>query len=155
MDKKLSYLSCKVNISGIPTTLKYVAQGCNLFFNAQHLLLQLNSMERTFYDFTLEQMDTTNNGLCIDSSFRTKFCDFVNKITSGQKTISETLPHNALKKLVRLGLLIKTSKKSIYIVNPKYAFKSTKAKRIELLKELIEQSGLIKVINTKALIGLN
>lgn len=121
-------------------TVVFVADACRLFYNAQHLLLQLERGERAWYDFLCEQMDSGNR-VTVDKALRQQFTTFVANVTSSSTTYSESSVTQYTTKLARLGLILKEGggNSGYYLVNPKYAFAGTEAARKSLLQILIEE----------------
>lgn len=121
-------------------TIIFVKQGCKLFFNAQHLLLNLHAGERALYDYLLEKMVNKNNTITIDVAFKNDFIAHIAKITSNQTQYKLQSLSKYTKKLEELGLIISMSSTNsgFYSVNPKYAFKGTEKQREATLKSLIE-----------------
>lgn len=121
-------------------TINFVKQGCKLFFNAQHLLLQLNSGERAFYDFLQEKMVNKNNTITINAALKNDFIAHIAKITSNKTIYKLQSLSKYTKKLEGLGLIISmsSSNSGFFSVNPKYAFKGTEKQREATLKSLIE-----------------
>lgn len=138
----LKYIDVTINIGSPKRTqkLQFVNSGITLFFNAQHILVQLHPNERAFFDYLCERMNTTNNSIRIDSKLKDDFKSHIGKITTNKINPSIKSITRYVKKIVTLGLIILNGSKlsEAYIVNPKYVFKGTNKQRIELLSSLIE-----------------
>jgi hypothetical protein len=121
-------------------SISFVTEGYTCFFNAQHLFLQLDNIERCFFDHLCEIMDGDNNRVYIVKEVKEAFAMLVKEISNGSVLVSvQSLP-NVVKKLKSLGLIIAADTgRAYYVVNPKYVFKGTVTKRKWLLKNLIEQ----------------
>jgi len=115
----------------------FVNGGCRHYFNAQHKFLQLSKGERAFYDFLCERMDD-NNIIAIDNGLRVAFGDFINRVTSTKNSFEPSSAAKYIGKLVKVGLLLKTTRNTLYIVNPKHSFSGTEKRRLQVLKDLIE-----------------
>lgn len=138
----------KVNVNFVPLAhvepvkrkVLYVTSGVCHFFNSQHLLYKLSRSARAFYDFLCEVMNNDNN-VTIDGELKMKFVHHLSEITGSAPAV-ESLP-KCIKTLESLGLIISmgTIRSGFFCVNPKYAFKGSKAKRLTLLRVLIESRG--------------
>jgi hypothetical protein len=139
---KYSTLTIFLNSSSgdeVATTIHLVKSYNKLFHNAQHLLLNLNSKERCFYDYLCEKMDGKNR-VYTDLSFKEKFLQHYSKIKKkGNAEIKVAHITSYLNKLTELGLLLQNASKSYYTINPKYVFNGTVAKRLDLIKALISE----------------
>lgn len=141
----------KRNYIGLPITLKYpdgrvldhVAKfkstGFKVYFNAQHLLIQLNPLERCFYEYLVEHSDI-NSRVFIDKNFKLSFIDFINTVIgSNIKNITYDKVNQIILKLNKLGLIISCMIRGQYYVNPKYAHKGVEKNRIKNLKNIINE----------------
>lgn len=139
----LKYITVTANLASPrgKKSIPFVKDGYTLFFNAQHLLIELTANERALYDYLCEQMISRDNSLTVDTKMKQAFITHITEVTIGKHSPSSKSVTGYVNKLAALGLLILTgSKKSeLYCVNPKYAFKGSAAKRIALLKRLIEE----------------
>jgi hypothetical protein len=120
--------------------IRFVKFGCTSFFNAQHLFLRLDNIERCFFDHLCEIMDENSNRVLIVKDGKEKFAMKVSKITNGAYSTSIDSVTSAVRKLKLLGLILPVDEgRSYYVVNPKYVFKGRQSQRKWLLKNLIEQ----------------
>ena len=128
------------HVEPVKRKVLYVTSGVCHFFNSQHLLYKLSRGARAFYDFLCEVMNNDNN-VTIDVELKMKFVRHFTAIT-GAAPVVESLP-KCIKTLESLGLIISmgTMRSGFFCVNPKYAFKGSKAKRLTLLRVLIESRG--------------
>lgn len=131
-------LTLKSSLDGETTqTFHFVKSYNKLFHNAQHLLLDLNSKERCFFDYLCEKMDD-KNGIYADVHLKEDFLSHYAKIKrKGGAEIKVAHITTYLKKLRELGLILENTSRTYYIINPKYAFNSTIEKRLLLIKSLI------------------
>jgi hypothetical protein len=144
MTKKVSYLkkiNIKVKSSMIGKTpikeVSFVEDSFFMVFNSQHIFLEINNYERCFFVFLCEKM-STDNLILIDGKLMDEFIEFLKKISASKKSVTTRTVNNYLKVLIESKLLIKSNKfNMLYIVNPKYAYKSSKSKRQKILSNLI------------------
>jgi len=123
-------------------TLKFVSSGVQHYFNSQHLMYKLGKDSRAFYDYLCERMDHENS-ITIDAALKASFVTHFSVLTSKKKKIKASSLSTYAAKLSDLGLLIPIGnlRSAFYCINPKFAFKGTKAGRVALLQLLIEQMG--------------
>jgi hypothetical protein len=117
--------------------VSYVSHGCKYYFNAQYQFLQLNRSERAFFDYLVERMDHGNR-ITIDNELRTAFGDFICRVTSKKKEYQPGSASKHISKLVSTGLLLQTTRNTLYIINPKYVFNGTETIRKQVIKNLVE-----------------
>lgn len=114
--------------------------GCYYFFNAQHLYLQLSSIERSYFDFMCEKMDYRNR-ILLNRKFREEFKKLYNNITSTKDAPVERTLQRYEKKLIKLKLVIKIKGKGfIHYINPKYATKETFTGRKKIFQNLSDMA---------------
>ena len=116
----------------------FIANGCMLFFNAQHLLIQLSNKDRAFFDYLCEVMRYADNDVFIDEPLKSAFIAWVKVITSSKTKITGHTIVKSVAKLKGLGLILTTDDRARYTVNPKYVFKGSAHGREKYLKALIE-----------------
>jgi len=119
--------------------LRVVKTGYYLFFNAQHRLIKLTSVERAFFDFLCEEMRAGDNDLTIDNEIKNLFIEHLSNFSGEKKKATLNQLTKYVQKLAALGLILTTQNKGRYIINPKHVFKGSKSARIGYLKKLIEQ----------------
>jgi len=126
----------------IEKKLSFVSSGVLNYFNSQHLLYPLGKDARAFYDFLCEVMNNDNN-ITIDAALKRSFSEYFYRLTSNKKRIPLNSLGNYVSKLVDQRLLIPMGNtgSAFYCINPKYAFKGTKAERRKLLIKLIQTRG--------------
>jgi len=115
------------------------------YFNAQHLLIQLQPVERSFLEFLAELSDEQNR-VFIDAALKQKFLGFL----AHAKVRAKVLGLNGLSripgKLESLGLIFhEDGKRAYYRINPKYLWRGEELRRKQLIKKLIverSQRGL-------------
>ena len=113
-----------------------VTAGCWYFFNAQHLYLQLSTIERSYLEFICEKMDY-NNRISLSPKLREEYIDHYNNFSSSKKTLSIRSFQRYEKTLIELKLIISPKKSgSFAYVNPKYAFKGNLSERLKLIQSL-------------------
>lgn len=121
--------------------LTFVDTGVWYYFNSQHLLYQLGKDARAFYDFLCEKM---NNGnlITIDAALKLSFVHYFSSIHKPSPPSVNSLS-TYVSNMKNLGLLIEMGnlRSGFYCINPKYAFKGSKEKRIKLLQTLIKSRG--------------
>ena len=136
-NKKTIKISVKLPNVSKEKTVSFVSSGYTLFFNAQHLLIELTSQGRAFYDYLCEQMNGINNNVTINTSLKENFIAHIERITSKKHSLSLRRVTIYKNQLIKLNLLIEMSTKQseFYCINPKYAFKGTSINRKKLLKQ--------------------
>ena len=144
------YTNVKINLpltegEPIVKTVGFINDGFTLFFNAQHLLLKLTVIERSFFDFTCEVMRIGDNDITIDEGVKTKFQEHLMQVSGGKKTVTLNQLTKYVQKLSGLYLILRTQNKGRYIVNPKYVFKSGAPARKKYMKRLIENRMALKL----------
>jgi len=118
--------------------VNYVNDGCVFFFNAQHKLLMLNTLERGYFDFMCEKMNARNL-VELNSEFREKYLDFCNKILGPKVSRTQRSFVNFENKLKELGLIFQNPEnKRLQYVNPKHVFKGSLWEREALLRKLLK-----------------
>ena len=136
----------------ITEKIAVISDGYILYFNCQHLMLQLGTEARCFFDYLCESMRSDNNEVKIDTPLKKAFIEQITRITS--KKVSPAI--NSLNKYVsnfkKLGLIISTvnTKKEQYSVNPRYAFKGRKKDRLTLIANMIKE----RIRNRESVRGL-
>jgi hypothetical protein len=132
--------------------MQFVNEGCTYFFNAQHKFIQLSSVERAYFDFMCEKMNTRNK-VALNPDFRKQFLVFCNEVVNISKIRTERSLLNIENKLKGLILLFQDpTNKMLHYVNPKHVFKGTPKERAELLKKLAKTAMYHEVI-AKALLN--
>ena len=116
----------------------FIVNGCMLFFNAQHLLIQLSNKDRAFFDYLCEVMRYADNDVFIDEPLKSAFIARIKKITSSKTKITVHTIAKSIAKLKGLGLILNTDDRARYTVNPKYVFQGSAHSREKYLKALIE-----------------
>jgi hypothetical protein len=118
---------------------RVVNEGYLLFFNCQHLLIQLPPVGRSFFDFLCEKMRSDDNSILMTKEVKSDFIEHITKITSKKTIPKEVSINKYVSQFKDLGLLISlANKRGYYCINPRYAFKGSKEKRAQVLKKLIE-----------------
>ncbi|MBK8788324.1 MAG: hypothetical protein IPN43_18020 [Chitinophagaceae bacterium] len=140
---KYAYKSLKFNdLDGNELTfrLKAVTEGYYLYFNCQHLMVELGSEARCFFDYLCERMKSDTNEVIIDSKFKQEFIVQINRITSTKVNPSINSLNKYVSQFKDLGLIIPTTntRRGYYSVNPKYAYKGTKKDRLILMGNMIK-----------------
>ncbi|MDG1276994.1 MAG: hypothetical protein P8O16_06910 [Algoriphagus sp.] len=126
-------------------SIPYVTSCHTVYFNAQHLFLQLKPMERCYFDFLVESSQK-DGFVLLDKVLKDQFLEHLVKVGGGKiKLPSPKGLHNTTVKLVDLGLLIRTTKKAEYYINPKYVCVTAPSKRMELIEKMfrLAEQGLI------------
>ncbi len=108
MPKKDSF---KVEVPGEirEQTVKVVTEGYYLFFNCQHLLIQLKPLGRSFFDYLCERMRSDNNEILIDNSLKSDFKTHISTLTGNKHNPSIAALDKHLKAFKELGLLVLSS----------------------------------------------
>ena len=132
--------------------LRAVTEGYYLYFNCQHLMVELGSEARCFFDYLCERMRSDTNEVKIDNTFKQDFVDQISKITSTKVNPSILSLNKYVSQFKALGLIIPTTntQRGYYSVNPKYAYKGTKKDRLLLMANMIQE----KINNKENLRGL-
>jgi len=104
-------------------------------------MVQLGTEARCFFDYLCEQMNSDTNEVQIDARLKDNFIQHISRITSTKITPSVSSLNVYVSIFKRLGLIISAvnTQKEYYSVNPKYAYKGQKKKRLLLLKNMIEE----------------
>jgi hypothetical protein len=133
--------------------VRVVNEGCYLFFNAQHLLIQLGSEARAFFDYLCERMRTDTNRILVDRALKQDFIEHIGRLTGGSVVPAMNSLNRYVSVFKNLGLLVLdiSSLRGYYFVNPKYAYKGTKNGRVELLEKMIRER-VNKKLSLKGLI---
>lgn len=132
-------------------SIRYVTNCHTVYFNAQHLFLQLKTVERCYFDYLIESAEK-DGFVLIDVVLKDRFIEHLDKVGGG--VVASPSPktlHNFTNKLVNLGLVIKTNRKAGYYINPKYVSVVGQSKRIELVKEMFRLAEM-GVINPSPLL---
>jgi hypothetical protein len=121
--------------------ISVVTEGCYYYFNAQHIYLQLSTIERSYFDFISEKMDYEHR-ISLNAIFRKEYIIHYNKITSSKDAPTEATLHTYEKKLIALHLIISINgQRVIHYVNPKYVTKGTATQRKKKLQELSDMAS--------------
>jgi hypothetical protein len=131
--------------------IKLVVSGVTLFFNAQHKLVKLSPKERCFFDYLCECMRPSTNDIVIDSHFKKNFIKHFEVCSGGKLKMTDVNKYAS--KLYSLNLLLDTPQRAYFIVNPKYVFRGTAAKRKKYVKGLIE-NRLMEGLSIAGLVNL-
>jgi hypothetical protein len=124
--------------ASLKKAVQFISNGCMLFFNAQHLLMQLSNKDRAFFDYLCEIMGYADNDVYIDEPLKSAFIAWVEEITSFKIKITGHTVAKSVIKLKDLGLILATNDRARYTVNPKYVYKGSAHRREKYLKALIE-----------------
>lgn len=118
--------------------IEFKREGFVSLFNAQHIYLEMNTMQRCFFDFLCEKMNEQNK-VHIDTDNRIEFLSFLEKITSGRSSTTNRTLVNYINFFIELRLIIPfNSNKFLYIMNPKYVYKGAEINRKKILDDLIK-----------------
>ena len=118
--------------------VSFIDDGCIYLFNSQHVFLELDKIQRCFFDFLCEKM-SFDNTIHIDGDLKSLFVAFLDKITGGKKKITTRTISNYVKILIDKKLLIEaTNFKMLYIINAKYVYKGSKKNRKKILQTLLK-----------------
>jgi hypothetical protein len=133
--------------------VRVVNEGCYLFFNAQHLLIQLGREARAFFDYLCERMRTDTNSILINKALKRDFIEHIGRLTGGSVQPSPNSLNRYVSVLKSLGLLVldMNSQRGFYYVSPKYVYKGSKKGRLELLEKMIRER-VNKKLSLKGLI---
>jgi len=126
------------NAGQLRKTVPFTANSCQLFFNAQHLLLKLSTKDRAFFDYLCEVMRPVDNDVYIDDNLKAGFIAHVARFSSSKVKLTKAMVSKSVLQLKSLGLILPTDDKARYVVNPKYVFKGSVFQRKRFLKQLIE-----------------
>lgn len=122
----------------VDRTVQFKSSGYKIYFNAQHIFIKLTSLERSFFDFLCEIMETDNTTF-IDVDLKRDYVKFMGEITGKKTKIIYSWIGASIKKLKTLGLIFSVDGgRSYYQVNPKYVFAGTEKARKSLLKDILE-----------------
>ena len=151
------YTSIKLKITELDGNvnqfrLRVVNEGYILYFNCQHLLVQLGTDARCFFDYLCEKMSTDKNEVTLNAGFKKTFVSHINNITIGKVKPAINSLSSYVSDFKALGLIISTTgtQREYYTVNPRYAYKGLKKDRLRLLASIIND----KIRNKESLRGL-
>ena len=152
---KYDFKTLKVNAldgSEIALKIKAVNAGYYLYFNCQHLLVELGSEARCFFDYLCERMTSDTNEVIVDSKFKQGFIDQISRLTSTKVNPSIHSLNKYVSQFKDLGLIIPTAntQRGYYSVNPRYAHKGTKKARLLLIEKMVKE----RIRNKESLRGL-
>lgn len=138
MKKKSGRSNVRIKTADIDKTIQFVKACSNIYFNNQHLLIDLSGKEMSFLLFLVEKMGH-NNEINIDIKLKSSYIGFVSEITSKKKKISISSVDKYLKKLRSIGyvILLGSLKSTHYLVNPKYFYRSSELSRTHLIEKII------------------
>ncbi|MCX6314983.1 MAG: hypothetical protein NTX08_09650 [Sphingobacteriales bacterium] len=136
----------------LPLKLRLPEEGYFLYFNCQHLLVELGSGARCFFDYLCERMRSDNNEVKIDGSFKKFFISQISRITSAKVHPSILSLNKYVSQFKDLGLIIPATgtQREYYSVNPRYAYKGKKKDRLLLMANMIKE----RIKNKESLRGL-
>jgi hypothetical protein len=152
---KKEYISLKFNdLDGNPISkqLGVIVEGYTLYFNCQHLMVQLGTEARCFFDYLCERMKSDTNEVKIDALLKQDFIQHISRITSTRVSPSIHSLSSYVSTFKKLGLIIPTVKtqREFYAINPRYAYKGQKKNRLQLLANMIKE----RIRNRESLRGL-
>lgn len=124
--------------------IEFKGEGCTYYFNAQHKFLKLTTVERAYFDFLCENMNSRNK-ISFNPTTRKNFIDFCKKITSGKFVRGERTLIEAEKKFVELHLAFKDEYGKMYYINPKHVFKGSYEERRRLLLRISKHASIGKI----------
>lgn len=107
------------------------------YYNTLCLLAGVGGSARNMLDYFCERMDN-NNMVPSNVTIRRQFIKDIAKWTSGKVVYSDSAVKKAIHTLVSKGLLLKTEKRGMLIVNPEYFFKDSEDKRKRSLKMILD-----------------
>lgn len=141
MRKKTEVTIYKVDTGTlVANKVAFVNDGCTYFFNAQHKFIQLKTLERVYFDFICEKMNSRNK-IELNPVFRKQFLSFCKEVFNKEGVRTERSLLNTELKLINLALIFKDPiNKKLNYVNPKYVFKGTLTERGKLLNSLARLS---------------
>lgn len=151
-----NYITIKASLTHLGKTvnpsISFLEDGHTVHHNFQHIILELNlnASGMSFLSYMCERMDT-NNLIQIDGAFKKEYIAFAKKLSG--KAPSEKKLTNLVKQFKEKHLIIeRLDLPFLYIVNPKYFSKGSKAKRIKLIERLLSTEFEGK-INKEALLN--
>jgi hypothetical protein len=109
------------------------------YFNSTHQFARITKSERLYFDYLCEKMDVQKNLITIDNQLNKDFCKLLEAWTSGKSKVSVKSIPKFISHLVAVNLIhpYRTSKRELYQVNPKYAFKGNDLSRKKLFNDEI------------------
>lgn len=146
MDNKKTYSTLTTIAETEVKKYSFKKEHVKTYNNCQHLLLELNTIERTFHHFLTEKANE-NNQIYIDNLLLNDFVHFLKGIKDLNPSIKTLSRYK--EKLISLNLLLATKKsKQHFYINPKYTFKGTETKRLQVLSKLLKDTSIL-VDNSK------
>lgn len=103
-------------------------------------MLELSSMERAYFDFLCEKMDSSNR-ILHKPELREDYINQIKHITGGRRTIGDRALLNYFKQFIKLGLILSSNLDTTSYLNPKYVFKGSEDARKSLLKNFLHRSN--------------
>ncbi|RYY39019.1 MAG: hypothetical protein EOO08_12140 [Chitinophagaceae bacterium] len=130
---------------GAPSSMLIASRCFSLYFNCQHLLIQLPPPARSFFDFLCEEMRADTNSVIIDNKLKELFIGRIRQITSKKVTLSIESVNKYVLRLKKLNLILRhEQQKGYYLINPKYAAKCSKKARLAMIKKMIEERAMFE-----------
>lgn len=118
----------------------FVEDSVRLYFNAQHKLLLLSPLQRCYFDFMCEKMNSSNQ-IKLAPRFREDFISFCERVLGENSVRSQRTLYDAESQMKKLYLIFKVPEiNGLWYVNPKHVFKGTETDRKKLLECLGVQS---------------
>lgn len=140
MAKKIPYSSVLISHwlspdHRVDKRVRFKSLGYKTYFNCQHLLMQLNPIERGVLDFLIESADHTNLVL-VNDTLKSEYCAFLLKVS--QMSVSKNVVAKAVSKLAFIGLILaEPTARGLYRVNPKYFWGGSEKSRMLVLKQAV------------------
>lgn len=129
----------------------FVEKSVRLYFNAQHKLIHLKQLQRVYFDFMCEKMNSRNE-IKLAPSFREEFISFCERVLGKESVRSPRTLIEAEGQMKELNLIFKVPEMSgLWYVNPKHVFKGTETARTKLLEHLGAQSSVYPYIRAAIL----
>jgi hypothetical protein len=120
----------------------FVENSVRLYFNAQHKLIHLKQLQRSYFDFMCEKMNSRNQ-IKLAPSFREEFISFCERVLGKESVRSPRTLIEAEDQMKKLNLIFKVPEMSgLWYVNPKHVFKGTETARTKLIERLGVQSSV-------------
>jgi len=120
----------------------FVESSVRLYFNAQHKLIHLKQLQRSYFDFMCEKMNSRNQ-IKLAPGFREEFISFCERVLGKESVRSRRTLMEAEGQMKELSLIFKVPEISgLWYVNPKHVFKGTETDRTKLLEHLGVQSSV-------------
>jgi hypothetical protein len=146
MSTKYRYISVIVKLQhkgeSKSVSVKFSNDGMKIFFNARHIYLTISSEARCWFEFICETAGL-HGRVYVGKVEEENFIKHAMEITASKVNPTVTKINNHTRKLVEIGLLLKTKHSGLFYVNPKYVQLTTAKQRENDLNYLFNNADLL------------